>query len=72
MTDPPFEDVTDCELMALIAGGEGDVEATRELYRRFQSAVYSWLRKMTGDASRAEDLTRSLHPGMAEGRHLPA
>lgn len=53
-------EVADAELMRSIAERSGDSEATRELYKRYGRAVYSWVRKITLDPGRSEDLTQEV------------
>lgn len=53
-------EVADAELMRLIAERDGDSDATRELYRRYGRAVYSWVHKLTMDPGKSEDLTQEV------------
>lgn len=53
-------EVADADLMRSIAERDGDSEATRELYKRYGRAVYSWVRKITMDSGKSEDLTQEV------------
>lgn len=53
-------EVADAELMRSIAERNGDSDATRELYKRYGRAVYSWVRKITMDPGKSEDLTQEV------------
>jgi RNA polymerase sigma-70 factor (ECF subfamily) len=58
--DTDLADIDDGALMALIAEQPQHPEAARELYSRYGTAVYSWIRRMTGDPVRSEDLTQEV------------
>lgn len=60
MPDGAVTDFVDADLMHAIAERDDDSSATRELYRRYGRAVYSWLRKITRDATKSEDLTQEV------------
>lgn len=46
--------------MRAIAERDGDSEAMTELYGRYGRAVYSWLRKITRDPIKSEDLSQEV------------
>lgn len=54
------EQLDDATLMAAIVENPRDTELVRELYDRFSSAVYSWVRKLTRDPVRSEDLVQEI------------
>lgn len=54
------EQLDDATLMAAIVENPRDTELVRELYDRFSSAVYSWVRKLTRDPARSEDLVQEI------------
>ncbi len=60
MGETDLADIDDGSLMELIAEDPGNSEAARELYSRYGTAVYSWIRRMTGDRVRSEDLTQEV------------
>ncbi len=60
MGETDLADIDDSSLMELIAEDPGNSEAARELYSRYGTAVYSWIRRMTGDRVRSEDLTQEV------------
>ncbi|MER3396847.1 MAG: hypothetical protein C4318_08840 [Acidimicrobiia bacterium] len=60
MDDTALGELDDGQLMKLIAEEPHNSEAARELYSRYGTAVYSWIRKMTGDPVKSEDLTQEV------------
>lgn len=60
MGETDLGDIDDGALMALIAEQPRHPEAARELYTRYGTAVYSWIRRLTGDPVRSEDLTQEV------------
>ncbi len=60
MGETNLADIDDGALMELIAEDPRNSEAARELYSRYGTAVYSWIRRMTGDPVRSEDLTQEV------------
>jgi RNA polymerase sigma-70 factor (ECF subfamily) len=55
-----LSELDDASLMALIAADPRSQEAVREFYSRYATAVYSWVRKLTGDPIRSEDLVQEI------------